>query len=449
MSKLFPFHTDEKTAKAILGVAKEHLSQPRDGQVQGVHSTDVTTQHQHTCQFKLITDWKELSASHFVVSGEKFVPLQTGAEKRSYPTTIYAYGKKPTSAKDSIIVATRRANQWVLLPTGETASGEPATVIEPFRRPLFRHIKPDSAADANTPVGNAAQCMGTIALPNKTYSPIRAVDSNDQPLEDSNGNPLYQKRREPRTGSGRFVLRENGKTSEGFEWIYCDGTTYDGEETTTDIEKAQFNYDKAICYNLDWSECLIEGDKVHYIERDGYYEVKPIDKFTTPVEGQAAIILYEVAPQWNNTEQLGDPDTWTMTPRNDQSPERPEPPNFEAVYLKLKSDRCTPELVKTMGICNDCSSLRVRGCFIREDIKGRRYPMLFELATLRAGGAIRSREVSCYYATEHDKCSPITNQPEMQLIRLNDWRLSLSPSVCTTTCTELVDPISTQLNATP
>jgi len=43
---------------------------------------------------------------------------------------------------------------------------------------------------------------------------------------DDFGNPLYLKAREPRTGSGRFVLRWNGKTSEPVEWIYADGTLF-------------------------------------------------------------------------------------------------------------------------------------------------------------------------------------------------------------------------------
>jgi hypothetical protein len=112
--------------------------------------------------------------------------------------------------------------------------------------------------------GNTAICMGTVALPSKTYRPIRALDESGQPLtnidEEGNSIPVYQKRRVPHTGSGRFVLRENGKASEGIEWIYCDGAEYDGEGTTLDIEEAQYDYDNAICYNLDWSELLIEGD---------------------------------------------------------------------------------------------------------------------------------------------------------------------------------------------
>ncbi|MDR0326829.1 MAG: hypothetical protein LBI05_00885 [Planctomycetaceae bacterium] len=118
MSKrLSPFYTDQKTAEAILAVARNHLARPADGCAASLLAAGVTSQYQNTCQFKLRTDWKEISASNFVVSGNKIVTLDVGAEERSYPTTIYAYGARPQAGKDSIIVATRRANRWVLLPT--------------------------------------------------------------------------------------------------------------------------------------------------------------------------------------------------------------------------------------------------------------------------------------------------------------------------------------------
>ena len=468
MSKEFPFYTDEKTAKAIISVAKHHKSQKSNEQITYLPPATVTTQSQDTCQFKQITDWHKLADSNFAVSAEKFIPLPIGAEQRSYLTTIYAYGERPVSGKNSIIVATRRANQWVLLVTGAVSvtaappSDEPATVIEPLRRPHLRNIPPDPYADEDTFRGNAARCMGTIALPNKTYSPIQVGTDNLN-------NPIYLKRREPRTGSGRFVLRWNGVTYNPVMWIFADGADFPNtalahegtgdfllfflhpanipyviqnwvqafpDTTTTDIALAQYNYDYAICYNLDWSELLIEGDKVEYQKRTTilevdnneitfeYYEVQPLQEFHTPVEGQAGIELQIVTPEWENPALTGDPIAWTMNEADSQHPEPPEPPDYEAVFLKLKNDNCTPELVKSIGICNDCTSLRVRGVFIREDIKGRRYPMLFELPTLWAGGAIRAREVSCYYKTEHDECSPVGVQPEMTLIRMNDWRLA-------------------------
>ena len=125
MTKLSPFYTDDKTAQAILAAVKDHKAQAQNGQITGAGASDVTTQFQNTCQFKLTADWKELSASNFVASGNKIVPLTAGAEKRPYPTTVYAYGEKPTSNKDSIIVATRRANRWVLLPTGSGGETSP------------------------------------------------------------------------------------------------------------------------------------------------------------------------------------------------------------------------------------------------------------------------------------------------------------------------------------
>ena len=221
---------------------------------------------------------------------------------------------------------------------------------------------------------------------------------------------------------------------------------------------------------------LIEGDKVEYKKRTTtiidsednettfeYYEVTPLESYTTPVEGQADVIVYEVKPCWNEEHpcwendietdctcdpQIGKPKVWQWNEIDSGYPKPPTSPNFEAVYLKLDIDRCTPLLVKAAGIVNDCTALRVRGVFIREDKSGRRYPMLFELPTLRAGGAIRAREVSCYYKTEHDKCAPITTQPEMQLVRMNDWRLTLAPNTCTVPSTAIVD-IITNDNGTP
>jgi hypothetical protein len=168
-----------------------------------------------------------------------------------------------------------------------------------------------------------------------------------------------------------------------------------------------------------------------------YYEVQPLTEFITPIEGQADVELQIVTPEWDNPDKLGKPTTFDIEIIDSNTADKAEPPDFEAVFLKLKDDHCTPELVKEKGICNDCTSLRVRGVFIREDVNGRRYPMMFECARLRAGGAIRVRDVTCYYPTEHDKCSPKMIQPEMKLERLNEWRLSLSPTVCAVPCTEI------------
>jgi len=134
MTKLSPFYTDDKTAKAIIAAVKDHKAQAQSGQVTGASPSGVTTQFQNTCQFKLTADWKELSASNFVASGQKLVPRRIGAEKRPYPTTIYAYGERPTTGKDSIIVATRRANRWVLLPTGsggDASSPQKVRLVQP------------------------------------------------------------------------------------------------------------------------------------------------------------------------------------------------------------------------------------------------------------------------------------------------------------------------------
>jgi len=119
MKKLSPFITDAKTSKTLIDVANKHLSSPMNGQVFGNDMSSVNTQSQDVCQFKLATEWKEFSPKNYAASGEKFLFLQTGAEKRSHLTTIYSHGECPASTKDSIIYATRRADRWVLLPTGE------------------------------------------------------------------------------------------------------------------------------------------------------------------------------------------------------------------------------------------------------------------------------------------------------------------------------------------
>ena len=131
MTKLEPFYTDDKTAKVILAAAQAYQTQPMEGQVAGGGAagvTGATTQFQNTCQFKLTTGWRGVkdSTKNFVASGEKIVPLQVGAEKRNYPTTIYAYGEEPVTGRDSVIAATRRANRWVLLPTGTSGESAPS-----------------------------------------------------------------------------------------------------------------------------------------------------------------------------------------------------------------------------------------------------------------------------------------------------------------------------------
>jgi hypothetical protein len=374
--------------------------------------------------------WKCRARRLFRIDGV-YQPLNDGVEFDVFHPTTAA---KPELGIGERVFAVFRG-VWELVsgaPGGAVIaapSTDKAAIVEPCRRPLFRNVPPNPNAYASTPEGNAYRCMGTIKLPDKTYEPIKVSDT------------LYLKARVPRTGIGRFVVRKDGKTSEHIDWVYIDGTPFDENNwaTTDDPEKAQYNYDPAICYNLDWSELLIEGDKVEYIERKNgdftYYEVQPLAEFITAVEGQADVVLQIVKPTYKNDKV----ESFDIDVINSQTQTPPDPPDFEAVFLKLKSDRCTPETARPMGICNDCMTLRVRGLFIRTDANGRRYPMLFETAQLRAGGAIRAREANCYYKTENDNCSPNMIQPEMKLQRLNEWRLSLSSTVHATTCTELND----------
>ena len=87
--KTGPFHTDEKIGKALVDVAKKHLSQPINGQASDSGAAGVTTQSQDFCQFELTTNWKKLSCNNCVASAKKIVPLQVGSEKRPYLTTIF------------------------------------------------------------------------------------------------------------------------------------------------------------------------------------------------------------------------------------------------------------------------------------------------------------------------------------------------------------------------
>ena len=168
--RLSPFYTDQKTAESILAVARNHLAHPADGRAAGLIAAGVTSQYQNTCQFQLRAEWKECSASHFITSGNKIVPAsairrQAGAEKRSYPTTIYAYGERPMTGKDSIIVATRRANRWVLLPTGGGATIQ-ALVMEAIPAAPSDW---DYTADALPP-------HGKIKIYGRTYASVDDYD---------------------------------------------------------------------------------------------------------------------------------------------------------------------------------------------------------------------------------------------------------------------------------
>ena len=129
-TNLAPFHTDAKTANALVSVAKKHCAQPMNGCVSGVDAANVTTQYQNTCQFKLCTGWHAVkqSTSIFAASAFKITPCYDGTYKRAFQTTIYAYGEKPDSTKHDIVAATRRANKWVLLVSGGT-SAPPADAL--------------------------------------------------------------------------------------------------------------------------------------------------------------------------------------------------------------------------------------------------------------------------------------------------------------------------------
>ena len=406
-------------------------------------------------------------------------------------------------------------------PGGGNLGSITGTIQEPCRCPLFRSVEPDpwyavpvvyaTTVHADRPSVDAAHRFGSVKLPGKTYEPIKATYWGGEPyddggitayrqrgelMEDANGNQLYLKKRVPKTSSNMLVLREDSDTSEPIEWIYTDGNAFDDSyilppkpmeqqhgwgsavwnnaplwETTTETDEnlAQYNYDFALCRNMDWSELLIEGDKVpfqeHTIELEidkiddmgqlvhnpdtsivkekvqfTYYEMIAPDSYLTPVEGQAKIVLKIVSPQWiNGIPGSGSPDSFSIhTAVNENELQPPNAPDFETVYLKLVN-RAIPDYHKTQGICNDCTMPRVRGVFIRRDVQGRGYPMLFEVPTLRVGNAIRSRTINCYYKTEYDNCSPKGIQPEMKLIRPQDWRLILDPDTCSMTCTELND----------
>jgi len=409
---------------------------------------------------------------------------------------------------------------------GAGITSEKGTIQEPCHRPLFRNVEPNPwyavptpyalSVDTNKPSINTACCLGTIKIPGKTYRPIEATywggepyvadggvmkfRERGEPMKDDDGNPLYLKKRIPRTSSDMLVVRSGSDTSGMIQWGYTDGSAFDNTrvlppkpmqqqygwcskvfngkalwETTTKTgeNEAQYNYDFALCRNLDWSEALIEGDYLEFQERnvdleidrigsDGqplrgdnnkiiketvkftYYEAVPPASYLTSVEGQAKIVLKIVTPDWGGqVPGSGPPETFTIqTAVNNTQLQPPDAPKFETVYLKL-TNQAIPDYQKTQGICNDCTVPRVRGVFLRRDAQGRGYPMLFEVPTLRVGGAIRSRKINCYYKTENDNCSPQGTQPEMKLLRSNAWRLILDPNTCAITSTELNDKTST------
>jgi len=313
--KLSPFYTDKKTADAILAAAKDRLAQAADGKIASADAAGVSSQFQNTCQFKLTTDWKEISASNFVASGEKFVPLRSGAEKRPYPTTIYAYGDRPATSKDSLITATRRANQWVLLLTGSSTTAAPSqycTVI----LPICRAINPNATGDWGMPFANvlpqtqhnsrthyAAQC-GYVARDGKSYEPSIASIENEG---EENEVIHYHKNLRvssdvvPRLeddGTGTLVLQPEGVTNINAHYIVVNDDqteilqrpvivyVEDGEaegikpnewkpwetgfqwETTTDVSKAWLDYDLAACPALDYSEVLVPGERVKVVRAE-------------------------------------------------------------------------------------------------------------------------------------------------------------------------------------
>ena len=93
---------------------------------------------------------------------------------------------------------------------GANTKSEPATVIEPIRRPIFRNVPPNPNADDNTPGKNVYDSMGTIKRHGKSYKPIKISEDGE---DASDGEVVYKKRREPKTGNERLVIRKDGKTS--------------------------------------------------------------------------------------------------------------------------------------------------------------------------------------------------------------------------------------------
>jgi len=215
--------------------------------------------------------------------------------------------------------------RWEIISGGtSTTPGETGIIQEPCRRPLFRNVEPGGKSDKPdepdkpkklVPADNVFECLGSIKLPDKTYSPIKATyygdekykDEDDKDctrepgelMKDKDGKQLYLKKRVPKTSSDMLVLRQGDDTSLSIEWIYADGTKFNNDnilpskpapwqqgwgssehhggeplwETTTDPENAQLDYDYALCRNLDWAELLIEGDEVKFTEKTVDIEV--------------------------------------------------------------------------------------------------------------------------------------------------------------------------------
>jgi len=229
-----------------------------------------------------------------------------------------------TIAKDTTVVLVYINSRWTIIlgGGGTTTSGETGIIQEPCRRPLFRNVEPGGGSRINlgkpkklVPADNVFECLGSIKLPGKTYSPIKATYYGDEKykdkdgkdctrepgelMKDKDGKQLYLKKRVPKTSSDMLVLRQGDDTSLSIEWIYADGTKFNNDnilpskpapwqqgwgssehhggeplwETTTDPENAQLDYDYALCRNLDWAELLIEGDEVKFTEKTVDIEV--------------------------------------------------------------------------------------------------------------------------------------------------------------------------------
>jgi len=254
-------------------------------------------------------------------------------------------------------------------------------------------------------------------------------------------------------------------------------------QLTTNVQEAQLNYDFAYCFDLEWAESLVPGEKVRCVQRQVIYNVPAVDEYNQPVyeiiydgfgnpvlDGFGEPVLaadglgnpirameqqifqyYEIIPpQEYKTAIDGQPKVELYTGIDDSitlfgagveqdvpitllrredvyvRPEDITTPDCELVYASLRDNKASADVVNPLAVISDLQTdrnghltKRLRALFYKTDKMKRKYPMLFEVDALPYGYCIEVGNIQHYYGTKHDQCSPYYLREEYSVVRVD------------------------------
>jgi hypothetical protein len=209
---------------------------------------------------------------------------------------------------------------------------------------------------------------------------------------------------------------ESAETQESDDFI---GISPQAWRLTTNKNQAQHGYDFAYCFDLEWAESLVPGERVQCVERrvmflvlaqneygeplyeyvrdaDGnlvlnnnddpivvvdingkpkrqktyktfqYYEIIPPKEYKTATSGQPSVELYigtndVLTLSDDSTDSMFEIDLWITPLQTTDSYVRPEDiatPDYELVYASLRDNKASAEVVNPLAVINDLQTDR-------------------------------------------------------------------------------------------